>query len=311
MATNDQPWTVQLDVAGVSVATTAPRPYAPCIRGRLGTVESDAATELTLIVRETAPPPPDRAPDQSIEGFDAWEEEGVLWIGRGCTHARVEGDTVEVGGPLEGDADEDTLDDLLQFSIAQALATPGRIMIHGAVISTADDAVVVVGGSGQGKSTLAAAALVGGWQLLGDDLALVDTGRSLVRAVQRPPMVPADIAERHGLGGQPEAGGRGRVRLPVDVLHAGSRRLVGVVSVAHGDEGGVTISDGADLRTLDAALAVPPFRAVIRRHLAAGAALLASPTVRLEHARDPSRRIEVAIESIRAAIDLCRSADRQ
>ena len=242
-----------------------------------------------------------------MEEFASWEQDGALWIGRDNSLVRIEDGLVHLGGPLDDEYDEDTLDDLLQFGISQALATPDRLLIHGAVVAIGDDALVIVGGSGQGKSTLAAVALVAGWQLLGDDLALVHPHESLVRGVQRPPMVPADIAESHDLHGQREPTPRGRIRLPVDILEPTSRRLVGVVSVAHGDAGGVQLRDGADIHTLDYALAVPPFRSVIRRHLAAGAALVAKPTVLLEHARDPRIRVDRGIESLREAMDLCRS----
>jgi len=300
-------WETTLDVAGVSVAVTAPEPYAACIRRRLGAVVGQADIEVEVTVSETAPSPPDRPPDQEMEEYASWEQDGVLWIGRDHSSVRIDDRSVRLGGPLDDEFDEDTLDDLLQFGISQALATPDQLLIHGAVVAAGDDALVIVGGSGQGKSTLAAVALVAGWQLLGDDLALVHPHESLVRGVQRPPMVPAEIAESHGLHGHREPTPRGRVQLPVDILQPASSRLVGVVSVAHGDTGGVQLRDGADVHTLDDALAVPPFRSVIRRHLAAGAALVAKPTVLLEHARDPRIRVERGIESLQEAMDLCRS----
>jgi hypothetical protein len=300
-------WRTQLDVAGVTVAVAAPQEYANCILGRLGEVPGDGVIDIRVTVGDHPSSSPDRPPDQEMEGFAAWEEDGSLWIGRDQAIVRIENDAVLLGGPLDDEFDEDVLDDLLQFGVAHALATPDRLLIHGAVVASGDDALVVVGRSGRGKSTLAASALIAGWQLLGDDLALVHPRDSSVRAVQRPPMVPADVAEAHDLSGKREAAPRGRIQLPIGVLQPESRRLVGVVSVAHGIDGGVQIRDGADVHTLDDAMAVPPFRSVIRRHLAAGAALVAKPTVVLEHAQDPLRRVDRAIESLAEAMELCRS----
>jgi hypothetical protein len=213
---------------------------------------------------------------------------------------------VELGGPIDSPEAEDVFDDLLQFGIATAMARPDRLMIHGAVVARDGDALVVVGPSGQGKSTLAAAALLGGWELLGDDLAVVHPEAPLIQGVQRAPMVPAEIAERHRVTGTLETGPRRRVRLPVSVLQSAPRRLIGVVTIEHGDDGGMEPLLGADLRTLDDALAVPPFRAVIRRQLAAAAALVALPTVLLSHARDPGIRVERAQASLDDVFAYCR-----
>ncbi|MEZ5166952.1 MAG: hypothetical protein R2695_10850 [Acidimicrobiales bacterium] len=57
-------------------------------------------------------------------------------------------------------AEIEVLDDLLQFGVAIAAATPDRLVVHGAVVGRDGGALVLVGRSGQGKSTAATAALI-------------------------------------------------------------------------------------------------------------------------------------------------------
>lgn len=250
--------------------------------------------EIEVRISSVAPPVPADAESQEMENWTAHELDGVLWIGLYDSRARIEPGVLDIGGPLDSPRDVDVLDDLLQFAIAVGIARPDRLMVHAAVLARGDDALLVVGRSGRGKSTLAAAALLGGWELLGDDLAVIDTTTFAVQAVRRAPMVPLEIADRHGLTGDRVGEGPGerrRVRLDVERLARGRRRLVGLVTVDHGTDGHVEFLGTGDLEVLDDALAVPPFRSVIRRHLAAGAALVTLPAVLLAHAADVDDRV--------------------
>lgn len=289
-------WTI--DVAGVAVGVTASDDrYAACATDRLGAVAARDEAEIEVTISAVAPPAPADAESQEMENWTAHELDGVLWIGLHDAWARFEPGVLDIGGPLDSPRDVDVLDDLLQFAIAVGVARPDRLMVHAAVLARGDDALLVVGRSGRGKSTLAAAALLGGWELLGDDLAVIDTTTFAVQAVRRPPMVPLEIADRHGLAGDrvgEEPRGRRRVRLDVDRLARGRRRLVGLVAVDHGTDGHVEFLGTGDLEVLDDALAVPPFRSVIRRHLAAGAALVTLPAVLLAHAADVDDRVRRA-----------------
>ena len=298
----------RLDVGGIVVEVSSSGDgYEVLLSSRLGSTPGIGDAELIVSVGPDAPRPPDAVPDQHLEGFEGWSRESDLWIARGDSVVHVADGAVVLGGPIGTRAELDVLDDLLQFGVAAATTRRDRLMIHGAVVAEEGDALVLVGSSGSGKSTLAAAALLGGWSLLGDDLAVVHPGERRVQAVLRPPMVPADIAARHGVSGAIEDSPRGRVRLPVEVLQPGPCRLVGVVAVAHGDSGGIEVLGGSDLGTLDDALAVPPFRAVIRRQLAPAAALVAMPIVMLRHARDPEARVARAQESLAEALEFCRT----
>ena len=299
-------WT--LDVAGVPVDVEAENDrYERCVHERLGAAPSAEAGEVRLRISSTAPVPDPGAAVQPLEGLDGHELDDVIWMVDGPSAARVEGADVDVGGPLGSTAEEDVIDNLLQYGLAAAIATPGRLMLHGAAVARGDDALLLVGRSGVGKSTLAAAAFLGGWDLLGDDLTLVSVPDLRVRAVRRPPMFPAEIADGTSLVGVREHTGRRRVRLDVDVLAEGDRRLIGLVTVAHGDEGEVQLLGPGAAGVLDDAFALPPFRSVVRRQLAAGAAVLGLPAVRLGHARRPEVRIARGQELLDEAYSLCRA----
>lgn len=284
-----------IDVAGVAVrVVAADAPHAACATDRLGAVATEDAPEFELILGPDPPTVDRTAPAQELENWTAHEAGGVVWIGAGTAWARIDGRRVEVGGPVLTPGDEDAYDDLLQFAIAVAVAGPSRLMVHAAVVARGAEALLLVGRSGSGKSTLAAAALLGGWSLMGDDLAIIDTTTMDVRAVSRAPMVPLEIAERHGLEGTIDPGERRRVRLPLERVTPGVRRLIGIVAVGHGDDGHVEVLGAGDVEVLDDALAVPPFRGVIRRQLAAGAALVNLPAVSLLHSSDLAVRVDRA-----------------
>lgn len=288
-------WTV--DVAGVPVAVAAAdERYDETARGRLGAAPNSAAPELDVVVGPDAPVPPDHLQRREVEGYLGWSEDDRAWISDGEMVVAIAPDRVHVGGSIADHLEEDRFDDLLQFGVAAAVARPNRMMLHGAVISRGDDAALLVGGSGAGKSTLAGAALVGGWDLLGDDLCVYRPDDGTVEAVVRTPYVPDEIADRHGLEGVREPGSRNRVRLPVEVLAVGRRRLIGVVSVGHGVDGAILHGSSGDLSVFDDALPVPPFPYVLRRHLKAASDFLGLPAVQLEHARDIERRVPRAIE---------------
>lgn len=282
-------------MAGVAVRViAADERYDDCATDRLGAVATDDPPEFEITLGPHAPAVDRTAPAQELENWTAHEAGGVVWIGAETTWARIDGRRVDVGGPLLTPGDEDAYDDLLQFAVAVAVATPSRLMVHAAVIARGAEALLLVGRSGSGKSTLAAAALLRGWGLLGDDLAIIDTSTMDVRAVSRAPMVPLEIAERHGLDGTTAPGERRRVRLPLERLTGGVRRLIGIVAVGHGDDGDIEILGTGDVGVLDDALAVPPFRGVIRRQLAAGAALVNLPAVTLAHSSDLAVRVDRA-----------------
>lgn len=299
-----------IDVAGVAVRVRAETSaLADCATSRLGTAPTTEPAEIDVELVEDAPAVPANATAQELDYTHGWEADGRLWIGLDGARAMVDDTRVSVGGPVGTEDELDSLDDVLQFAVAVAVARPDRLMMHAAVVARDGDALLLVGESGRGKSTLSAAAFVAGWELLGDDLAIVDTATMRARGVARPPMVPGGIGRAHGLEGEDENGPRGRIRLPGSTLTPGSRRLIGIVTVDHGTDGHVEELGRGDLGVLDAGFASPPFRAALRRQFTASAALVALPAVRLAHAADERVRVSRAHELLDEAWARCRAAD--
>ena len=104
-------------------------------------------------------------------------------------------------------------------------------------VPEAGGAYVVLGDSGQGKSTLALAALASGWRLLGDDLVVVRNGPigPEVAGIRRRVAVPGELGPQVEARGRPLAGDhRGRWELPLDTLSRGWFPVAGVMVVGHG-----------------------------------------------------------------------------
>ncbi len=293
-----------IDVGGVAVSVVANPSYSVFATDRIGSLRSVEQPTIVLRLGPDQPVPPDRDPDQHLEMIDSWFEGDDLWMKLGGAVTLVSGNEVVVGGPIDGGAGYKSIDLMVQFGLAAAMASPDRIMVHGAVVSKNDEALLVVGKSGRGKSTAATAAMANGWDLLTDDLAVAHPVKRRVRGVARPPRIPADLANAYGIEGRLEPGERGRMILDEKALAEGDRRLAGLVMVDHGDAGSLARLQQADLHAIDDALAVPPFGPVMRRHLVSAAALVAIPTFRLLHAADEAIRADRALELLDEALRL-------
>ncbi len=295
---------VVLDVGGVSVAVVASDGYLGFATDRVGELESGAEASVTMILGPVAPVPPDRSADQNMDVVEGWFEGPTVWMRIGNAVARISEAAVEIGGAIDNAVDYKSIDLMVQFGIAAAVTAPDRIMVHGAVIARADAALLIVGRSGAGKSTVATAALVNGWDLLTDDLAVARPGLGTVQGVARPPRLPAGLAGRFGIDGRVEPGGRGRIVLPAATLRTGPRRLVGLVVIEHGDAGHLERLAPGDIHAIDGSFAVPPFKPVLRRHLAPAAALVSLPTFRLSLAADEAIRVARAAELLDETLGL-------
>jgi len=301
----------QLDIGGIAVLVRAETAaHLGCITTRLGEIPTEDEPEIFITIHSDSRPPGPPQDAVRIEGCDFSNDGDTLCIQLdGGARARINGSHIEMTGPAETDADQKELDDLAQFAMAVAAARSDRMMLHGATIGRAGQAMIVVGLSGRGKSTLAAATFLDGWDLLGDDLAVTWPAARRVHAVQRAPLFPRSIAEAHGLAGTTVAGKRDRLRISADVLSNVTNELVGLIEVDHDSGAGrIEIATEPDLEVFDSGLAVPPAEAVLRRHLAATAALIRLPMVRVLHASEPSIRIERAQNLANEAFDYCLAA---
>ena len=105
-----------------------------------------------------------------------------------------------------------TVRNSMLFVLARLLLVQDRFLLHGAAVRRDAPALLVVGESGAGKSSLAYAAHLAGWRVLADDMVAVAAGDGglLVQGIPRVPTIPADVAagtEGEPLPNDPPSGG--------------------------------------------------------------------------------------------------------
>ena len=290
-------------IGSVPVEVSAESEYARLVSGRFGVSISTNNTdpEVRLEVSSATSEVPDRDPDYA-DAVRTWSEPGRFVLAAGSATAVVESDVISVGGPLDSENDEIAIDCLLQSALAIRLSDRDRLLAHGAAVARDSSGILIVGGSGRGKSTAAAAAMFGGWRLLADDLVVVDLAGPRITGVLRPPMLMPSLVEgTEFAGGADSVVGdrRQRLRLPASVLDDRTYELEAVVVVDHGDaRGGLDPLISGSLDIVQGALAVDPAPAVVRKMLPGLARLAALPTFRLSHAREESERLDRALEML-------------
>jgi len=117
---------------------------------------------------------------------------------------------------------QDTRDHFLADQVLpRVLAHEGRLVVHGAAVDVGSQAILILGHSGQGKSTLAASFAQAGFALLGDDATVVSRrgDRCFVRAVYPslrllPDSIGALYSEAPDTGSVAHYTPKRRVRLP-------------------------------------------------------------------------------------------------
>lgn len=270
-----------------------------------------APADLTVRLGERVVPVPD-GPDPAVDGpLRRWDRGDALVLlhSSGLT-AQVDDERLDVDTARSDPGDWRPTRQALFSALSWWFERRGLVMLHGALVGRdASGAMVVLGHTGAGKSTIASAALLHGWQVLGDDLLLVRHGEEGVEAfgVPKRVMVGAELAPVLGHpDAVPLAGDqRGRVVLPPEVLSVGWRPVRGVLVAAHDDgPGRVTDLPTADGVTALAQAFLEARRpAVLRRRLATLARVAGTGTTRLAHARDPDVRLARAGALLDAAWD--------
>ncbi len=233
---------VAIDVAGLAtrvVADDLDRAEAVASLFRdADLTEADPECEIRLT--EAAPELPARPPDVTLERIAIWWSDDAMYLDVAGLRARADADGVWAGGdvPSIGACFRNAC---LQ-GLSRVFAVRGRFLTHGAVVVLRGGPVLVMGGSGVGKSTLTFAARRSGRGVVSDDAVVLDApadgGPVRATGMPRPIAVPADVVEGLAVAGQavPEDP---RQRIEVD---AGTR-VDGPVTLA-----GLVIAAGADPR---------------------------------------------------------------
>jgi hypothetical protein len=139
----------------------------------------------------------------------------------------------------------------------------GKLALHGAVVAARGAAVVLLGRSGQGKSTLAAAACGAGAALFADDAVAIDAGPDggwQVTALERMHWIDADARRALGRREEPpeQRPWRGKWPSPADTAGAGRVRVAAIVDLAFDDDGSAAAPTLERTANVDALAALVP-----------------------------------------------------
>lgn len=258
------------------------------------TSEEPFVTTLTL--RADAPVPPDRPADEVYGPVSLWRsgDELVLDGGRGLL-AVIGPHGATIGGEVRaGTSAVAALRGVLHHVIAHLLGLHDRYVVHAAAVAR-DSGILVLGSTGQGKSTVGFAARDAGWRLLADDLVSLTTAPDVVlaRGIHRAPAVPSDVVSGTGVRGR-RLDGDARQRLLADVvLDDRSARITQVVLVGH-DEGAGALLAADPRAVVEAVFSSFPSAgrpAVARKALQIAGTLSGMPAYRLLLPRVPAERL--------------------
>jgi tetratricopeptide (TPR) repeat protein len=303
---------IAIDIGGVSLAlraTDAVRAAAMhALLGRMTPADHVPDAEFTFCRHRV--PPPERAPDDSAGGLSLWNDDERFSI---ALHHSVAG-RVEDGRALLGGHARHlavVFRYVAPFMLASLLAPHGRLVLHGGAICRDGGAVLVLGATGSGKSTLILGAVREGWTVLADDLVTLSIGArgSLVSGIPRPLVVPSEVMGGN-LGGLPRADDpRARVELPFEDWDRSAYPVSAIVVAGHGEghQAAVQPIDRLELVgiLLRSMLCQQPRH--MRRFVSMAAALSDLPARRLLHSRTPQNRPQQALEALQDAFGAERS----
>ncbi len=258
-----------------------------------------------------APPAPVAAPDVRFSDVEMWfTDRGVVTRhASGLTVVR-DGPAIEAGGPDIGADLARALRRSVQHVLVDAMAELDRLALHAAALGSPDGqgAVVVLGDTGAGKSTLAISAQAAGWAVLSDDISWLRLDGDAITATgfPKPLHVPPDL--RHAVADATDRiVGDERRRF---VSRAGLATddapwpLRGVVEVRHGTGDGTLtpLPSGPGLLTaMMRSFPLQQWPPRVRQFFPYAARLSHLPAVRLEHAADPALRAAEASTLLDAA----------
>jgi hypothetical protein len=197
------------------------------------------------------------------------------------------------------------------IAVANLLMLHGRFLFHAAAVAPSGAAILVLGETGMGKSTLALAAHRLGWSVLADDMVVMYPDGPLVRArgVSRPVSVPVDVADAppgaRAVPGDP----RQRIELPSGVLSYRIHPVAALLAIVP-NQGTASLVEPLTGRetfpSLLAAAPVPGDRGRFAEVFSLSGTLARLPAWAFRRRNDPCRAIEdatVALETVAHLLD--------
>jgi hypothetical protein len=299
------------DVAGVAIAVDATDHARGAVvaAGLAGFSDTDAPAVARVTIDALAVTPPDRTPDSELLGIRFWLDGDGIVVSAEDVLVEVTGTTGRLHVPDLGRA---TLaENCVYLPLTWLLARHDRFVLHGGAVARGDTGLLLLGTSGAGKSSLAFAAWETGWDVLADDLVVVepDAGDGShgfrIHGVHRRPALPSELGGPLVEGARPLDDPRARVPLSRQLLTDGARRLTGIVVITHSTSTTGTMEAVGGHPVMAVVLqsfagsASPDLRAVF---FPAAAALMRLPTWELGHSSDVDVRRAAAARHLEAAV---------
>lgn len=251
---------------------------------------------------------PPREPERIVQHLSYWSESDAKIVAVGqFQRARVWQNSAVLDPGIDSGALG--VHALLLPVLALLFAQRGLCLVHAGALLDQGGAVLVLGPSGQGKSTLIAAALGSGQVVLGDDLmvARLDSGSVSICGVPQPLSLPADLEHEAAVGLEIDGDPRSR-RAPAGAvdLNTDWHPLGSVVLVEHSElsEGHLRPATGRETfhRLLTSTLDGLSDR-TSRHAFPFAAAVARVPAWHLGHTREPRNRVTEAVRKLKQIRD--------
>lgn len=274
---------------------------------------ADGRPEITIRLDRRGPKPPAEVADEEVGTVRLWRRGGTLhgsWAGE--LTMRADAHEVVLGaGTTAPVSPSRAVRQLLPYAVGHVLGARGLVVVHAGAIALDGTAVVVLGPTGSGKSTLVVAARAAGRTVLADDLVVLALRADAldVWGIPRPVAVATDDPALLPSGAQRlDDDLRGRWQFPLE-NGGGCRRVAAVLVVEHGDEPDghlMPLAPTAVWDAVTASLLAGPDPARLRTAFPVLGELARRPGWRLGHGVDPSTRMTVAarlFEQAAAAVE--------
>jgi hypothetical protein len=276
---------------------------AEAIRSVVGDLEPDRRdAELELHYADEPIALPERDPDESYPDLILWREGEVLLMHhRSGITAEATREGFTVGGP--GPHVRVAFRRLFLPAITHVLGYRDMFVVHGGGLVRDGRAVLLLGATGKGKSTLVAAAANDGWNVLSDDLVIVRRGPDsiLIAGIPKTVAIPSELGvEMEGSTRLPNDP-RERDEMPSRILTRGWHPLRGVLRVGHGEnpESEVeTFSGPALMHFVIGSFPSAGNGDLLQRFYSLAAAVSRLPGWTLLHSRELDRRLESSARAL-------------
>jgi len=294
-----------IDVGGVAMLLTASDlTRALAMRALLGHLRVTEAEPLVSMHFGAHPaPPPERPPDGEHGGMSVWHVPDLFLAARGVT-GHVRAGRAAIGG-LYNDLG-------LLFRVAgppllgRLLAPHGVFLVHAGAVERDGRVLLILGGSGAGKSTAVVGAWREGWSVLSDDLVFIRLGPSgpVAHGLPKRLAVPPEAAPPAEGSPTVGPGNRGRIDLTVDGWVDGWWPISQVALADHGDSPD-TRTEPVDTPGLLGALSgslLSRHPDDVRAFVPVAMRLCAAPGFRLCHGLAPDQRLAGVAAALQAGV---------